>query len=278
MKKLLSVIAILLCMSAVSAYSQNDKSGKQDAVENSSITVQQSDSSNLNKLESKPVATAVSSAVAINDEDVNSGNNTLLYVALGLSALCLIAVVLLLLMLKKQRDVLDALDARYYSKLVALEEDALTESRVKKIAETVAKDYAEDVQTQVFARMQAVMMANESAKLQQTKTDQVSIFVPKTLYASFSPSYCGFRGDELSEDQTSYATFCINTVDKKHASYQLLENVSSSLIDSSQLEALDYSGNAQSYSCIRLVEPGELEYVDGSDYWQIKRKAVISFE
>ena len=121
-----------------------------------------------------------------------------------------------------------------------MKEGAITESEVRKIAETAAKVYSEEVQTQISVRMQAMMMANEAAKASQEKTvQQAPAFEPKTLYASFSPSYCGFRGDELSQDKTSYATFRINTTDEKHAEYQLLENVSSSLMDSSQLEALD---------------------------------------
>lgn len=270
MKRLLSVIAILLCLTVVSAYGQNDKQ-----TNDSTTAAAQSDSAKAPDQAKGPALVSGTIAQPVAD----SGSSVLLYVALGVSALSLIAAALLFFLLKKQKDALKALEIRCQSKLDSLKEGAITESEVRKIAEAAAKDYSEEVQTQISVRMQAMMMANEAAKASQEKIEQQApVFKPMTLYASFSPSYCGFRGDEVSPDKTYSVTFRITTTDEKHAEYQLLENVSSSLVDSSQLEALDYSGNAQSYSYIRLVSPGELEYVDGSDYWQIKRKAVISFE
>lgn len=268
MKKILSVFVVLLYMSVMSAYSQDHENAK----DTTPVTVQ----SDTSKAQSN---SSVADAVMTVTPKTVSESDILLYIALGVSALSLIlAVLLFLLSQKKQKDALSDIDYRYNSKLSALKEDALTESMVKLIAETVAKDYADEVQSQISVRIQAMMMAKEAAVTSPARAEQVPVFEPRTLYASFSPSYCGFRGDEISQDKTSYATFRITTTDEKRAVYQLIENVSSSLIDSSQLEALDYSGSAQSYSYIRLGEPGELEYVEGSDYWQIKRKAVISFE
>ncbi len=198
-------------------------------------------------------------------------------IGLVLSSLSLILGGICLVMVMKQKGAAKVLEDRMDTKIAALKEDAIDEDKVKTIARAIAEKLTDEQQMQINTRFAAMEMAAQKQSVSAPKVVE-KVFQPKTMYASFSPSYLGFRGDEVSSEQTSQSTFCIRTISETKATYQLLENVSSSLIDSSQLDACDYTGNPQSYTYIRRIQEGVLEYVNGSDYWRIEKKAIISFE
>lgn len=198
-------------------------------------------------------------------------------IGLVLSSLSLILGVLCLVMIMKQKRAAKVLEDRMETKIAAFNEGAMDVDKVKIIARTIAEKLNDDLQMQINTRITAMELSAQRQPAPVQKEVE-KVFEPIVMYASFSPSYLGFRGDELSSEQTSQVTFRIRTINEARAAYQLLENVSSSLIDSSQLDACEYTGNPQSYTYIRLVEEGILEYVNGSDYWRIEKKAIISFE
>lgn len=198
-------------------------------------------------------------------------------IGLVLSFLSLIIGVLCLILVLKQKGAAKVLEGRMDTKIAALKEGIIDKDEVKRISGNTAQELIDELQVQINSKFTA---SETPAQRQDTIAQKVAekVFEPKTMYASFSPSYLGFRGDEVSLEQTPQATFRIRTINETKATYQLLENVSSSLVDSSQLEACEYTGNPQSYTYIRLIEEGVLEYVTGSDYWRIEKKAIISFE
>lgn len=198
-------------------------------------------------------------------------------IGLVLSSLSIIIGSLCFVLIRKQKVAIEDLKGRMDKEITELNKGAMNEEKVEAISKTIAEKLNDDLQMRLENKLTAMEMANQARQI-QAETPIVKAYEPKIFYASFSPSYLGFRGDELFVDQTTQVTFRIKTINETSATYQLLENVSSSLIDSSQLDACEYTGNPQSYTFIRLIEEGVLEYVTGSDYWRIEKKAIISFE